>query len=45
VLPLALALPDTLSIAAIDIVTQTLVEVVGMVIYIRAIPLLVPQQA
>lgn len=45
VLPLALALPDTLSIAATVIVTQTLVEVIGMVIYIRAIPLLVPQRA
>jgi arsenite transporter len=41
VLPLALALPDTLSVAAIVIVTQTLVEVIGMVIYVRVIPRLI----
>ncbi len=40
VLPLALALPDTLAIAVV--VTQTLVEVVGMVIYVRAVPRLLP---
>ncbi|GLY24201.1 bile acid:sodium symporter [Micromonospora sp. NBRC 101691] len=42
VLPLALALPDTLAIAAVVIVTQTLIEVVGMVIYVRAVPRLLP---
>jgi ACR3 family arsenite efflux pump ArsB len=42
VLPLALALPDALAVAAVVIVTQTLVEVVGMVIYVRAIPRLIP---
>ncbi|WP_078592130.1 MerR family transcriptional regulator [Streptomyces megasporus] len=42
VLPLALALPDDLAVAAVVVVTQTLVEVVGMVIYVRAIPRLVP---
>ncbi|MEW1757407.1 bile acid:sodium symporter [Streptomyces cyaneofuscatus] len=42
VLPLALALPDTLAIAAAVVVTQTLVEVVGMVIYVRAVPRLLP---
>ncbi|SDU67115.1 Arsenite efflux pump ArsB, ACR3 family [Amycolatopsis keratiniphila] len=42
VLPLALALPDTLGVAAIVIVTQTLIEVIGMVIYVRAVPRLVP---
>jgi arsenite transporter len=42
VLPLALALPDNLAIAAVVIVTQTLVEVIGMVVYVRAIPRLVP---
>ncbi|WP_235884294.1 bile acid:sodium symporter [Saccharopolyspora elongata] len=42
VLPLALALPDTLAIAAVVVVTQTLVEVVGMVIYVRAVPRLLP---
>ncbi|MBQ0925787.1 MULTISPECIES: arsenic resistance protein [Pseudonocardiaceae] len=38
VLPLALALPDTLTVAAVVIVTQTLVEIVGMVIYVRVVP-------
>ncbi|MEU0351464.1 bile acid:sodium symporter [Streptomyces sp. NPDC006237] len=42
VLPLALALPDALAIAAAVVVTQTLVEVVGMVIYVRAVPRLLP---
>ncbi len=42
VLPLALALPDRLAIAAVVVVTQTLVEVIGMVIYVRAIPRLLP---
>ncbi|WP_328691154.1 bile acid:sodium symporter [Streptomyces phaeochromogenes] len=42
VLPLALALPDTLSVAAVVVVTQTLVEVIGMVTYVRLIPRLVP---
>jgi ACR3 family arsenite efflux pump ArsB len=49
VLPLALALPDNLAIAAVLIVTQTLVEVIGMVVYVHAIPrlahALVPRQA
>jgi arsenite transporter len=45
VLPLALALPDTLGVAAIVIVTQTLVEVIGMVIYVRVIPRLIPEHA
>lgn len=40
VLPLALALPDDL--AAVVVVTQTLVEVIGMVAYVRLIPRLVP---
>ncbi|MEU8250122.1 bile acid:sodium symporter [Nonomuraea sp. NPDC048916] len=38
VLPLALALPDALAIAAAVVVTQTLVEVVGMVVYVRLVP-------
>ncbi|MDX8140483.1 MULTISPECIES: arsenic resistance protein [Lentzea] len=42
VLPLALALPDAFGVAGIVIVTQTLVEVVGMVIYVRVIPKLIP---
>ncbi|QSE87892.1 arsenic resistance protein (plasmid) [Rhodococcus pseudokoreensis] len=41
VLPLALALPDQLAVAAVVVVTQTLVEVVGMVIYVRVVPRLV----
>jgi len=42
VLPLALALPDALALAAVVVVTQTLVELVGMVTYVRLIPRLVP---
>lgn len=42
VLPLALALPEPLSFAALVVVTQTLVELVGMVIYVRLIPRLLP---
>jgi arsenite transporter len=42
VLPLALALPDALSLAAVVVVTQTLVELIGMVVYVRAVPRLVP---
>jgi ACR3 family arsenite transporter len=43
VLPLALALPDALSVAAVVVVTQTLVEVLGMVAYVRLVPRLVPR--
>ncbi|MDT0221642.1 bile acid:sodium symporter [Gordonia sp. AC31] len=42
VLPLALALPAGYELAAAVVVTQTLIEVLGMVIYIRAVPTLVP---
>ncbi|MGV9408337.1 bile acid:sodium symporter [Nocardia sp. NPDC003693] len=42
VLPLALALPDALAVAAVVVVTQTLVEVIGMVAYIRLVPRLIP---
>ncbi len=42
VLPLALALPDELAVAAVVVVTQTLVEVVGMVAYVRVVPRLLP---
>ncbi|UJV41823.1 arsenic resistance protein [Streptomyces sp. AMCC400023] len=42
VLPLALALPDSLAVAAVVVVTQTLVEVVGMVVYVRLTPILLP---
>ncbi|WHT15764.1 bile acid:sodium symporter [Crossiella sp. CA-258035] len=42
VLPLALALPDSLALAAVVVVAQTLVEVVGMVVYVRVVPRLLP---
>lgn len=38
VLPLALALPDSLSIAPLAVVTQTLVELVAMVVLVRLVP-------
>ncbi|TYB57684.1 arsenic resistance protein [Nonomuraea sp. PA05] len=38
VLPLALALPDRLAVASVVVVAQTLVEVVGMVVYVRLVP-------
>lgn len=41
VLPLALALPSHLALAAVVVVTQTLVELLGMVVYVRVIPRLV----
>lgn len=42
VLPLALALPDDLAVAAVVVVTQTLVEVLGMIAYVRLVPHIVP---
>jgi len=42
VLPLALALPAALQLAPLAVVTQTLVELVGMVILVRLVPRLVP---
>ena len=42
VLPLALALGDEYALTAAVIVTQTLVEVLGMVTYVRLVPRLVP---
>lgn len=41
VLPLALAFPPSLGLAAVVVVTQTLVELIGMVIFVRLIPQLV----
>lgn len=38
VLPLALALPPALSIAPLAVVTQTLVELVGMVVFVWLVP-------
>jgi ACR3 family arsenite efflux pump ArsB len=40
VLPLALALPASLNTAPLTVVTQTLVELVGMVVFVRLVPLL-----
>ncbi|MBD8729542.1 arsenic resistance protein, partial [Frigoribacterium sp. CFBP 13707] len=42
VLPLALALPASLSLAPVVVVTQTLVELIGMVIFVRLIPRYAP---
>ncbi|WP_107049386.1 bile acid:sodium symporter [Streptomyces sp. NRRL F-5727] len=42
VLPLALALPGSFAVASVVVVTQTLVEVLGMVAYVRLVPRLVP---
>lgn len=42
VLPLALALPEGLGLAASVVVTQTLVELVGMVVWVRLVPALLP---
>jgi ACR3 family arsenite efflux pump ArsB len=42
ILPLALALPEPLALAALVVVTQTLVELIGMVLLVRFLPLLVP---
>lgn len=41
VLPLALALPDPLGIAPLAVVTQTLVELVAMVVLVRVVPRIV----
>lgn len=45
VLPLALALPSSLSLAPLVVVTQTLVELVAMVVMVRLIPRIVPERA
>ena len=42
VLPLALALPAGYAVTAAVVVTQTLVELVGMLVYIRLVPRLAP---
>ncbi|NIL89539.1 hypothetical protein RhoFasSB10_01848 [Rhodococcus fascians] len=42
VLPLSLALPPALSLAAVVVVTQTLVELIGMIAYVRIVPRLAP---
>lgn len=45
VLPLALALPASLDLAPLAVVTQTLVELVVMVVLVRLVPRLVPPRA
>lgn len=45
VLPLALALPSSLSLAPVVVVTQTLVELVGMIVFVRVVPRLVRDQS
>lgn len=42
VLPLALALPGTLALAPLAVVTQTLVELIAMVVFVRLVPRLAP---
>lgn len=44
VLPLALALGDEYALTAAVIVTQTLVEMLGMVAYVRVVPRLLPAE-
>lgn len=44
VLPLALALGDEYALTAAVIVTQTMVEVLGMVAYVRIVPRLLPSR-
>ncbi len=44
VLPLALALPEPLALVALVVVTQTLIELVGMVTYVKALPRLISTQ-
>lgn len=43
VLPLALALPASLALAPLAVVTQTLVELVAMVVLVRVVPVLAPE--
>lgn len=44
VLPLVLALPPAFGLAPLVVVTQTLVELVAMVVFVRLIPRLLPAQ-
>jgi ACR3 family arsenite efflux pump ArsB len=44
VLPLALALPAPLGLVPLVVVTQTMVELLGMMIYVKAIPRLVASE-
>jgi ACR3 family arsenite efflux pump ArsB len=42
VLPLVLALPSAFDLAPLVVVTQTLVELVAMIVFVRAVPRIVP---
>ena len=44
VLPLALALPVEFALAPLAVVTQTLIELVGMVVLVRLVPRVVPDR-
>lgn len=44
VLPLALALPEPLALAALVLVTQTLIELIGMILYVRFLPRIIPTE-
>jgi len=44
VLPLVLALPEAFSLAPLVVVTQTLVELVAMVVFVRLVPRLVRER-
>ena len=45
VLPLALALPPMFAVTPAVVIAQTLVELIGMVVFVRFLPRLVPQRA
>lgn len=45
VLPLALALPAAFDLTPAVVVTQTLVELAGLLVYVRAVPWLLPEAA
>ncbi|WP_403022015.1 bile acid:sodium symporter [Salinibacterium sp. GXW1014] len=44
VLPLALSLPPAFALAPLAVVTQTLVELIGMVVMVRLVPKLIPER-
>ena len=43
VLPLALAMPDSLSLVPAVVVTQTIIELLGMLVYVKVVPRLLPE--
>ncbi|MGF3055355.1 arsenic resistance protein [Microbacterium sp. YY-01] len=45
ILPLVLALPTAFDLASLVVVTQTLIELIVMVIFVRLIPRLIPERA